>query len=153
MQKEDVSKFILVLFPGIHFEKVRVANATFLLAQNSLTVGRYFPVSHVFKKDGSFVIMGENKKQKPLHRSHCIEPIATKPVQSGIVFFQSNPFLFASHENSNNLICLWFIFNTTGFKHNNNCFFDLHRKCYPRSLHPPLKLVLQLSSTVYLPIY
>ena len=32
MQKEDVSKFILVLFPGIHFEKVRVANATFLLA-------------------------------------------------------------------------------------------------------------------------
>ena len=69
-------------------------------------MGRYFPIQHVVKKDGSFVIIGERKKQKPLYQSHCIEGIATKPVQSDIVFSQSNPFLSVSCENLNNLVCL-----------------------------------------------
>ena len=47
---------------------------------------RYFPIKHVVKKDGGFIIKGERKKQKPLHQNHCIEAIATKSVQSDVVF-------------------------------------------------------------------
>ena len=49
-------------------------------------MAQYFPIWHVVKKDGSFVTIGERKKQKPLHQSHSIEAIATKPVQNEIVF-------------------------------------------------------------------
>ena len=49
-------------------------------------MARHFPIWHVVKKDGSFVIIGERKEQKPLHQGHSIEAIATKPVQSDIVF-------------------------------------------------------------------
>ena len=51
----------LVLLPGIHYEKVRVANAATSLDYKSSMVGQYFPIQNVFKKDGSFVIIGERK--------------------------------------------------------------------------------------------
>ena len=44
---------------SIHYEKRREANAN---AQRSLTIGQYFPMKPVVKKDGSFVIIGERKK-------------------------------------------------------------------------------------------
>ena len=44
---------------SIHYEKRREANAN---AQRSLTIGQYFPMNPVVKKDGSFVIIGERKK-------------------------------------------------------------------------------------------
>ena len=144
----------LVLSPGIHYEKARVANATFSLAQKSLAVDRYFLIQHVVKKDGSFVIIGERKKEKPLHQSHCIEAIATKPVQSDIVFSRSN----LSYSYLMRIQKMQFLFGKfltyAGNKQNNNSFFDLYRKYQPLSLHQPCKLCSVLRSrAIFFGIY
>ena len=144
----------LVLSPGIHYEKARVANATFSLAQKSLAVDRYFLIQHVVKKDGSFVIIGERKKEKPLHQSHCIEAIATKPVQSDIVFSRSN----LSYSYLMRIQKMQFLFGKfltyAGNKQNNNSFFDLYQKYQPLSLHQPCKLCSVLRSrAIFFGIY
>ena len=133
----------LVLLSGIHYKKIRGANATFSLAQKSLTVGQYFPMQNLVKTDGSFVIIDEETKaitskaiaSKLLQQSQCkVTQLFLSPTLSYLCLLRIQK--------------IWFFLGQfltyPGNKHNDNCFFNLYRKYYPQSSHPTLKLCLAL---------
>ena len=120
------------LFLGSRYEKVCTTNGAFSLAQKFVAMSQYF----WYRSSPRKILSTQANERSKIHRirSHCIQAISTRPLQSDVVF---------SHLQLVPIRTIQFLVGNfltyPGNKYNNNFFYYYWKYC-PRSSHQPRKL-------------